>query len=119
MPIKNILSAMYAYLKQVCFEEMIFRCVILGAIWYCFSWQAGIIVSAIIYALVHLVQFKWPMAVVSFVLGIVLGWIWFNTYIPMNVVMIVCVHYIAGFVCWALGFTNKWSRKEGVWGKLF
>ena len=95
------------YIKQVCFEETLFRVIILGFL----PCNLMLVVSSLIYAMSHLILFKWQFALMTLPLGLFLGWTYLALPCPVNFVVVVVIHFAVGSLAYAVGLTNKWEKK--------
>jgi len=116
-------SPLFWYLKEVVSEEVLFRLCILGLIHFYvgFSFWFSIVLSSVVYGVIHFILFKWQMVLVSTLFGVLLGWLYLQsvyvfliTYegVVVGLLVVVLVHLFGGYLCDLLGFTMKWMRYE-------
>jgi len=111
----------YWYIKQVITEEVLCRVTILGILAYYINDWLAIIISSIIYGLLHFILFKWQMVIASFMFGIPVGLVYcwylnvfgFNPVSVVAAIVIVCIiHFVGGWLCDTVGWTIKWKRDK-------
>ena len=116
------------YLENTASEELVFRLFMISFLyWIIPNIIAVIIISAIIFGLVHLIIFKWQMAVGAFILGLILGFVflfvfWFTCNSPFtgaecaraifySLLSCTGIHYFVGFLAYRMKFTTKYEKK--------
>lgn len=107
------------YVKQVFFEEALFRYVGIFALlwlfwqfhWYGIApWWVAILTINIVWSLLHLVGFTWEMSAVCFPLGLLLGWLMYWFVHPFGFILAVGIHTGVGALGYKLGILQKWIR---------
>lgn len=107
------------YLKEVCTEELFFRLVLCWAVAQVVPGWVAVLFSSVVYGLAHFILFRWPMVVVSGLLGIPLGilFLWladFGTrwWLVLAMLTVSVVHYACGAFCASIGWTEKWIKRD-------
>ena len=123
------------YIKQVFFEEGLFRYIgVLGLIalstflitikwltfylvlmnlswlyWFSMPWfTIGFI--TIIWSLLHLIGFRWPMVAATLPLGVILGWLMLWLPHPLSLLITIVIHFGIGAGGYFCGIIQKWIR---------
>jgi membrane protease YdiL (CAAX protease family) len=91
-------------------EEGLFRYAIIT--WFCNKNLdlIGIVVSILLYANVHWILFRYPMVIASGVLGIPLAMFFYYIPAPWGFLASSALHIGAGYLCYRLGYTERWQR---------
>ena len=100
------------YLCDVSLEEVVFRMTTIGLLGAVLkNIFLMVLISALIYGFAHFVLFKWKMVFATFVLGILLGFLYLLT--PISLVglwICIMVHFFAGIYAQKMGFTKATAR---------
>lgn len=108
----NKYPAWLLYLCDVSLEEVIFRMTIISLLSIVFKNPLIVVlISALIYGLAHFILFKWEMVVATFILGILLGFVYLLTSISLiGLWMCIIVHFFAGVWAQSTGFTKATAK---------
>jgi len=99
------------YLWEIFKEEGLFRILLLGILLMIMNPYLAVVISALIFGLLHFLSFRVPMVIASFILGLVLGIVFLLT--PSCVfAYLVCIviHFIVGMVAIITKLTMRWLR---------
>jgi hypothetical protein len=102
----NKLQQAWWYLKQTGIETIGCQIIILGYL----PNRTGLIVSVIVYALLHFILFKWQVVALCVPFGIILGWTYLSITHPTNVLVVMPIHFIVGAVAWK--YIKKFLRNK-------
>ena len=104
------------YIVSVFLEETIYRFLLLGLFSVLLGVGWAIMITTLIFALSHLLMFKWEMVIVAFCLGLILSAIYtqYSGIVGERVGYLFCVliHFCVGMVGYLAGFMDDWIRKE-------
>lgn len=104
---KEKLDQLFWYIKEVCFEEILFRIIPLG---FMPCW-IGLILSSVLYGLAHRFLFNWKFCFLCSLFGVLLGFLYIFSPYPYDIVAIISLHFIVGVIAWETGLTKKWQRR--------
>lgn len=101
-------------LMEVIFEETLFRYLLLGLLLIYFNAVLGIMVSSVVFALVHFLKFKLKMVLVALGLGLVLGIVYacWSGAVGERIGFMVCViiHYSLCKIGQEKGWLRRWRK---------
>lgn len=99
------------YLEHTGWEEVVFRYIALVGLYQLFpvKWIA-ILISDVVWSLLHLIGFKWQMIVATIPLGILLGWFMFWLPEPVGMMVCIVVHTFIGAMGYRLGIIQRWIK---------
>jgi membrane protease YdiL (CAAX protease family) len=104
------------YAKECLLEEFGCRFILLGFVlpWLHMGGLTGIIISAIVYALLHFILYSYQMVLVCIPFGLFLGFVYTILPLSWNIVLCIVLHY--GLAGLAYRFTS-FKDLERKWRK--
>ena len=94
--IKSKAEIAWWYLKQTGIETIGCQILILGYL----PNRTGLIVSVIVYSLLHFIKFSWQVPALCVPFGIILGWTYLSITHPTNVLVVMTIHFAVGVIAW-------------------
>jgi len=113
MDLQKIKKTAWWYIKQVGVETIGCQILILGYL----PNRTGLIISVIIYSLLHFIKFSWQVPALCVPFGLILGWTFLSITYPTNVWVVMGIHFGIGALAWH--WIKRWLRKGPINAKCF
>jgi len=91
------------------YEELLFRKFLLGGLLKQTKPMTAIMVSSLFFALIH---FNWLQGINAFVLGVIVGWIYYKT---ESIALCMFAHFVNNFYAMSLGIVQEMFLSEPIW----
>ena len=110
-------NSLLNYLMIIFFEEGLYRIMVLTSLLLVLGGWLSVILSSIIFGIMHFVKYDWRMVLSAFILSIALGWlyilggVWIWLAHPLNFIACVAVHLGVGSLAVHFKLMEKWKRK--------
>ena len=104
------------YLMIICFEEGLYRVIVLTSLLMVLGGWMSVILSSVLFGIMHFIKYDWRMVLSASILGIGLGWLYIWMIHPLNFICCIAIHLVVGSLGVKLGLMKKWRLKQHIMG---